>query len=338
MIRIGGFILTRPLRIFCAFIALFFLAGCAAQQSRPVILEDAERLNNEGVAAYQEANWYRAKQLFSKSLLLYQGIDNQEGILLTIINLIEVALSVSDFHTAEIYLSKASDMVQLPDLERYQNRVILLFSQYAIKKQQFDKAEQLLQNLLPEFKGVKPTSVPDSIQISAIANQTRMALLQHQDGELWIQRYASALKVAGIDSGSLKGLLFRYQATLLLREKKYQEAAKKLQLALDIYKANLVQPGIAATLSELGELYLQQGNWVKAKHFFTRANVVLRYIGNRDKIIENTEKLARIESQLGNVERSSMIQKWLLERKMRPVDKNRNYLPLIEGSDYLKPD
>ncbi len=323
------------MRCFHVIVLMLIVVGCAVQQPRPVIIEDAERFNNEGVKAFQEANWYLAKQLFSKSLLLYQGVDNQEGILLSYINLIEVALAAGDLQAADKYLGSASEIIQSKGLKHYQSRVRLLFSKLAIKKRHFDKAQQYLSVLLPEFEGVEPKSPPDLIQLSAIANQTRITFEQDLDTELWTQRYEQALKVAGVDSGAFQGLLLRFKAKLLVTEKKFQQAAEKLQQALAVYKASLVQHGIAASLSELGLLYFLEKDWSQAKHYLTRANVVLRYIGNRGKILENFEKLAIIESKLGHVERSHRIRKWLAERKQNQLKQEKKYLPLLEGKDYL---
>ncbi len=338
MIKINVFLPDISVSCLKIIFLTLILAGCAMQQSRPVIIEDAERLNNEGVRAFQEANWYRAKQLFSKSLLLYQGLDNQQGILLSYINLIEVALAAGDFQAAEKYLINVTEINQAEGLKRHRRRINLLFSKLAIKKKQFAKAQQFLSVLLPEFDGIKPKSAPDLIQLSAIANQTRLAFEQNHEAKLWTQRYERALKVVDVDAGAFQGLLLRFQAKLLLRENKFQQAAQKLQQALAVYKASLIQPGIAATLSDLGQLYLEQGDWLQAKHYFARANVVLRYIGKRDKIIINTEKLAIIESKLGHVERSNLIRRWLAERKENQLMQEKKYLPLLEGKDFLRSD
>ncbi len=336
MIKINVLLSALSMPRLYVIVLMLFVVGCAVQQPRPVIFEDAERLDNEGVRAFQEADWYRAKQLFSKSLLLYQGLDNQERILFSYINLIEVALAAGDLQTADKYLTSAAEMTQTEALKRHQARIKLLFSKFAIMKRQFTKAKQFLLVLLPEFDGVEPKSTPDLIQLSAIANQARVAIGQDLDAELWTQRYEQALKNANVDSGAFQGLLLRFKAKILLRDNKYQQAAEKLQQALAVYKASLVQHGIAVSLSDLGQLYFQLGDWSKAKRYLIRANMVLRYIGNRDKIIKNTEKLAIIESELGHVERSHRIRKWLATRKKNQLAQEKKYLPLLEGKDFLQ--
>ncbi len=338
MIKIKVFLPDLSVRGFLLVVLMLVLGGCSVQPSRPIIINDAERLSNEGVRAFQEADWYRAQQLFSRSLLLYQGTDNQLGILLSYINLIEVALAAGDFQTTEKNLIIAAEMTRSDELKVYQNRVRLLFSKFAIKTRQFSKAQQFLSVLLPEFNGSEIKSAPDLIQLSAIANRTHVAFEQNLDAELWTKRYEYALKVTDVDTRAYQGLLLRFQAKLLLRENNFQQAAVKLQQALAIYKASLVQHGIAASLSELAQLYFQQGDWLQAKHYLRRANGVLRYIGNRDKIIKNTEKLAFIESKLGHVEHSRRIRKWLVERKKNQSKQEKKYLPLLEGKDYLSFD
>lgn len=326
--------MTNP-RLFLCQISFAILVGCAGHHPKPTLLKDAEKYNNEGVQAFLAAHRQRAERLFGRALRLYQSIDDQQGILRTYINLIEVALSARDFQTAQKYLARASRMVQSGELKIYQNRIRLLSSQLAMQLHRFSEAEQLLQPLLPEFSRTHTDSVPDPVQLAAIANRTRIAFAQQLNAALWTQRYADALTVTKSEAPDLEGRLLRFQAALLQQESRYEEAANKLKQALVRYKAALLQSGIAATLSELGQLYLQQRRWQQAQHYLYRAVTVLGYRGDLDRIINNTEMLAQTEAELGNTERSRRIREWLATIKKEASEKRGYFTPIPANPDFL---
>ena len=185
--------------------------------SDSIIVANAKNYTNEGIQAYQNADWYRAQQLFLKAKLLYQSVDDQQGILSSYTNLIEVALSTKDFKSAQNYLTLASEMIIAPELNHFKNRINLLYSHLFILNKQYARAEQQLQSLLPKFLGNEVESTTDDIQIAAIANRTKLAFLQEQEQELWTQRYAKILSRDGSATPSMRARLLRFQALYLVK-------------------------------------------------------------------------------------------------------------------------
>ena len=94
------------------------LAGCGGNPvSQSTILEDADRYTYDGVDAFAEADWVRAKFLFTRALSLYQGMDDQKGTLNSYLNLAEVALSTRDYHAALNHLHRADTSAQMASLQ-----------------------------------------------------------------------------------------------------------------------------------------------------------------------------------------------------------------------------
>lgn len=282
---------------------LLILVGCGGNSAtKPTVFLDAESHTDTGMQAFVEGNWGRAKWSFNRALSLYQGIDDQLGVLSSHINLAEVALSLHDSVTVNNNLSRASNIANI-SLQQYQTRITLLYAINALQQKKISLAKRLLQPLLPEFNENTLPSIPDIIQITAIANRAKIAFIQNQNEILWIQRYANGLKLLAENNYGLEARLLRFQSILLQREGKNEESESNLQQALSKYKKNIFRPGIAETLFELGKLYITENRWQDALHYLNRSINVFRYLGNDAKVIEAKEKLANVTMKLSNLER-----------------------------------
>ncbi len=310
--------MNSPGLISCMILCNIILASCSSNPpTQRNVTVNAESYVNDGVNAFAQADWDRAKWFFNKALAFYQSIDDQQGVLFSHINLAEVALSTKDFQTTQTHLNLASASIQIASLQPYRRRITLLSAQSAIKQQNFIHAETVLQSLLPEFKEQTPIKPSDIIQLAAIANRTKIAFLQKQDESIWTQRYANAMAQSANKSPDLENRLLRFQADLLQQQQHFQDAESLLQRALSGYKTTLSRSGIAATLAELGQLSMSQSLWQDAKNYLIRSNKVFHYIGNLDKVIQNTEHLIKVEASLGNLERSNSLIEWLANLQKR---------------------
>ncbi|RLA23683.1 MAG: hypothetical protein DRQ62_05965 [Gammaproteobacteria bacterium] len=303
------------IRTYLLLLALL-LSACAGDAiTRPAAIQEAESDTNNGLQAFSDADWHSAQRFFSRALSLYQGIDNQQGVLYSHINLAEVGLSAGDYPAAQIHLKRAGDIAKLPAFQEYQPRISLLLAQRAIRQQDYVQAEKILQPLLPEFNELTPVNTPDTIQLTAIASRTTIAFAQQQHESKWTQRYARALSLSGNSSLALQSRLLRFQADLLQREQHYKDAESLLQRALTGYKSVPLRSGIAATLAQLGCLSMTQSHWQDAQDYFIRAIQVFRYLGDQVSVMHNTQHLATVELELGNLERSNSLTEWLIERQ-----------------------
>jgi tetratricopeptide (TPR) repeat protein len=266
--------------------------------SKPAVVLDAENYTNEGMQAFAESNWQRAQRLFAKALLLYQGIDDQQGVLQSHINLAEVALSVRDYQASQRHLDQATNIIRTKSLSPYQQRIALLYALQALQQNQIVQAEHLLLSLLPVFHNSTPVTIPDAIQMSAIANRTKIAFMNNQDEALWVLRYDKALKISDSKDYDLEARLLRFQSSLLQRQGDYDASEAKLQLALSIYKNNFSRTGIAVTLFELGLHYMHQAQWQNAQDYFNRSITVYQYLRDIDKVTQVTQSLEKVKLEL----------------------------------------
>jgi tetratricopeptide (TPR) repeat protein len=277
----------------------FGLMSCGGHTaSKPAVVLDAENYTNEGMQAFAESNWQQAQRLFAKALSLYQGIDDQQGELQSHINLTEVALSVRDYQASQRHLDQATAIIRTKSLSPYQPRIALLYALQALQQKHIVQAEHLLLSLLPVFHNSTPVTIPDAIQMSAIANRTKIAFMNNQDEALWVLRYAKALKIYDIKDYDLEARLLRFQSSLLQRQGDYDASEAKLQQALSIYKNNFSRTGIAVTLFELGLNYMHQAQWQNAQDYFNRSITVYQYLRDIDKVTQVTESLEKVKLEL----------------------------------------
>ena len=285
--------------IVCLLCLNFGLMSCGGQTaSKPAVVLDAENYTNEGMQAFAESNWQRAQRSFTRALSLYQGIDDQRGVLESSINLAEVALSVRDYQASQRHLDQATAIIRTKSLSPYQQHIALLYALQALQQKHLVQAEHLLLSLLPVFHNSTPVTIPDTIQMSAIANRTKIAFMNNQNEALWVLRYAEALKISGIKDYDLEARLLRFQSSLLQRQGDYDASEAKLQQALSIYKNNFSRTGIAVTLFELGLLYRHQAQWQNAQDYFNRSIAVYQYLKDSDKVTQVTESLEKVKLEL----------------------------------------
>lgn len=283
----------------CLLLCLLILAACAGKTDTQLsIIVNAENYINDGVQAYTDADWQRAHTLFTQALIFYQGIDGQQGILLSHINLAEVALMMHDYPATEKHLSVARIIADKSQQSDIQSRISLLYAQNALKQNQLALAKTHLQALLPEFNDQTLVGTASHLQLAACADRTRIAFAENSDASLWTQRYANALMRSGVNNLNLEPRLLRFQAALLQQQEDYDAAESKLQQALVEYKNNLSRPGIAITLSELGQLSIAQEQWQNAKEYTERAVTVFRHLDNTDRVAQLNKTLKNIDMKI----------------------------------------
>lgn len=271
-----------------------FLGACATSiDTRPSIILDAEAYTSEGFHEFTENQWSRAQNSFSKALMLYQSVDNQQGVILMHINLAEVALALDDSAVCQNHLDEAINKVNHATLADLQSRIIFLYARNALKQNRSTEAESLLQRLLPEFDQQTPVDKPSDLQLAAIASRTRLAFVQEQDEWLWTQRYANALDKSASKNPAFQARLLRFQARWLQDHGQYRQADKKLQQALIDYKSIAFRPGIAITLAELGGLAIEENRREDAQDYYSRSIAVYVYLNNFRKVAELTENFAK---------------------------------------------
>lgn len=293
------------------------LSGCGGGTvtTKPLEIEDAENYTNDGLQAFSVSRWDSAQRLFARALSLYEGVDDQQGVLLSRINLAEVTLALHNYPASLRYLDLAADNIKQSSLVKHQSRITLLYARIALQQQKVIQAERILQSLLPEFDGLMPMTPSETIHMTAIAVRTKIAFVQKKDEVLWTNRYAETLELSKAHSIDLNCSLLRFQSDLLQRQNKYTQAESKLLQALTGYKTISNRPGIAGTLLQIGQLNMVQGHWQVARNYFDRSVSVFRYLKDLGKVIQITENLIKVEMKLGGIERVKILNQALISMK-----------------------
>ncbi len=310
--------MINPRYILIVSLLASIVTACGSQTlSKPLPLLDAESYTAEGLQAYAAGDWTTAHWLFSRALSLFQGIDDQSGVLHSHINLVELALAKRDYETARKHLERADEIVKQAPVHQFQSRISLLYVQLALGLNQVTQAESQLQSLLPEFNLDKPITMPDQIQLTAIANRTKIAAIQKRDEQLWIQRYANALKLSGNKDSIQASRLLRFQSGWLQQHGDFKASETKLLQALAGYKNNHARSGIAVTLSELGQLKMAQSQWQAAAAYLNRSLAVYLGLRDVDMVIQVAEKKLKVLIALGKTDRSKVLKLWITDLKRK---------------------
>ncbi|MEE8343555.1 MAG: hypothetical protein V3R51_07095, partial [Gammaproteobacteria bacterium] len=306
--------------------ALLLLAsfpGCVrAPSKQPYMIAQAEQYQRRGVNAFEQGDYITAKSMFENALRMYESVDNASGIVRTNINLVETAIRTREYEEATLYLREARDIASRNRLAAYQARAILLESTIALLTVDPERAQQLLEPLLPQFRGDTVPGNPDEITLSAIANRTWIAF-ERQSGQpdLWVRRFTNALGTARPKDPNLQGRLLRFQAQLAGRNGDFDHAHELLNQALANYKATLSQPGISVTLLDSGRLYVKQSRWVEAREDLQRGTSVRIQSSDKKGAADGLEMLAEVERKLGNPSVAVSLEQWVaVIRQDGPVD------------------
>jgi len=270
--------MTRLLTI----LLLLGLSSCTnSHRSDPPLLTQANNDTVDAIQAFNHANWERAQRLFKQALRQYQSIDDLSGILQSYINLVELNLSQQHDVQALDYLNKARMIADDPTLFHYRSRLTYLYARCALQQKQLAKARILLQGLLPDFKQNVASSKLTYIQLSALVSRVKLAFILNQDRVIWVGRLNNALQKA--ENMPYLARLLRFQAILQVEQHQVNQAEQSLQQALKWYKQNLHRFGMAMTLYELGQLYLNHLDKPKAKSYLVRSLNIFHALGDKPR-------------------------------------------------------
>lgn len=299
------------------------IGGCIQSPGKhPPLITQAEQYQRRGMNAFKQGDYLTAKSMFEYANRLYESIDDTDGTVRININLAETAIRTHDLTAAKIHLQQARDIAAGNHLAGYQSRVTLLESTLALLMGEPGQAQDLIEPLLPQFHDEEVSGNLDDITLSAIANRTRIAFERNSGhSEIWVRRFANALRAARNNDPVLTGRLLRFQAQLAEQGKDYDRAHELLDDALVNYKAALSQPGISATLLQSGRLYAKQGHWLQARKDLQRGTAIrIRMLDSRGAM-QGLETLVGVETELGNRELANSLKQWItLIRQDSPVD------------------
>ena len=243
---------------------LLLLGACVSSPDaqQPQSLRDAQNLLSQGVEQYQASQYLAAQQLFEQALAQYRLLDNPEGIVASTINIARVLHTGGKHARAQQWLQQARKLNELyqPNNQRQLSEHIeLLQAAVEIENHRLNDAAARLEQLIE-------TMGDADIRLGALQLRTRIAQLQNNAFNNWLQRYAGAVNTAG-DSAHLARLV-RFQAHAAPG---VDEQDRLFALALERYRQQANRPGIAATLTEWAQQEIIGRQYLTAENKLLRA-------------------------------------------------------------------
>jgi tetratricopeptide (TPR) repeat protein len=282
---------------------LFFcalLAGCAGGAPRPPeALATAAEFEQRGSAMYDAGDYAGAVLQFERAFGQYGRLDRREAMLRNRIYAAQSALLINDLPRARSALDGLAELIDHPWIEheatdggetrRQRYRLRLLQSEYLIRSRQYTEAMGPLADI------IDADDAPPEIRGSALINRARIAAATDAaDRDLWLQRAQSS-----ITAGLNQSRLLRLQASALSADGGHDRAEALLLRALENYRRVLFQPGIAATLGELGRLMEARHAPAEARFYFRRALALRLQLKDIPSAIELARRLQELETRAG---------------------------------------
>jgi len=280
---------------------LFACASSEQRQPRPELIEQADKTISSGVFSYNQADYVRAEELFTKALYLYRGIDNPEGIASSCINLARTTLSRGDTEAARQWIDSAKRVIETGGTDRLNNHVIIVSSSIAIETGEYDAAKSLLAPLLDEAD--KTIDLPT--RLAALQNRTRIAFAENSEAAMWTERYA---KLITLDETLHQARLARFRAALASDD---AGSDAQFSTALAIYRSQAHRPGIAATLSEWAQRDIGHQRYDSAKNKLGRALFIRAQLMDRVNCREILVELQRVYSDTNSADRLAATRNWI---------------------------
>lgn len=263
-------------------LGVLLIAACSSGPSdtRPIVLQDSERLLTLGVAAHANSEYAIASDYFNRALAHYRSVDHRPGILLSHLNLTETALAVGQLETAQRHLSEARKLaIELNDAGSLK-RLQLLEASLRWREGNDGEANALLEGLL---LGQEETI--DAMGMAALIQRTRIAQDSlDSDPETfshWLEQLRQGLAHYPASGPLEQARLQRFEAQQMARQGRSQEAQQELEQALANYRERALRPAIAATLEELAMLHWQQRALTDAESALQRALYVRVWMMDR---------------------------------------------------------
>lgn len=270
------------------------LSACATNPDlRPDPYLKSELLMQQGLRAYEHDNFSEAQRKFSDALTLYRSFDNDKGIALSQSNLVETALAVSDFASAEAYLKKLKQQSAANALDmQLKRKVSLLEVKLQFEQENYPAALASLQPLLAELDG--QTTYNDA-QLNLLAMQAKLeVLISPLTKSAALSKIEAAVAQISPQSPHYQALLKRILAVVAFKRGNYQTATTLLTEALAYYKEQANRRSIASCLEELASVEIAHRQNAAAREYLNRALLIQQWLKNDYKSGKIKEQLAAI--------------------------------------------
>jgi tetratricopeptide (TPR) repeat protein len=261
---------------------------------RPHAVIQSENFMQQGIKAFQQDNFLQAINSFNKALVLYQSIDEQNGILLARINLIESALAISRFDLAEQNFALIGNTERLPPA--LSSKIILLKAHELFLQEHYHDALKTLDPLLAQLPDTYKE--PDSGQINLLLTKTKFAIFAHSaDANSWFKRLDAVMAENSTINLKQKALFKRLSAHITQQKNNQEQAITLMQQAIDLYKSKANRRAIATCLQEIAQFYYTRQNYIAAHESLNRSLLIRKWLKDTYKTTVLDQQLQLLDSE-----------------------------------------
>lgn len=261
--------------LFCFFIAGISLTGISAcsggptEMPAPKSITSPAQLLDQGIQKYNDNDYQLAITYFEKSLLQYRSIDSATGIAQSSLNMAKALMAINNDQLAAEFLLKADTVIQQENISHLTEHLQLLKSSLAIREADYDNALQELETVL--------NSSNTTTRLAALKNRTKIAFINHDDKQTWLNNYKSLQQKTPASTRSHQARILRFETELTKDAAKQTDYLKK---SLDISREIANRPAIAATLSQWAAIDIEAGKNDAAEDKFLRALFIRHQLGD----------------------------------------------------------
>ncbi len=275
---------------------LVILLGCSGSRVLPERKAKAFELGQKGSEYLINADFYKALDVFHRSLMINEGIDNREGIAADLNNMGTVYYYMKDLDRAAQYfeealkineescdlLGRAASLSNIGNVSLARGHV-----KEAVKK--FEEALRL-----DERSGNREGA-------AVRLNNLGLAYNSAGNRDKALRLYQKALSINERE-GNTRGM-----ANNLSNMGRVYEAGGELRPAIEYYMMALridkeieCRPGIGMDLYNIGHVYESMGKLKKALNFYERGRKVDDKLEIRGRVDKNLEGVERVKRAMGN--------------------------------------
>ncbi len=293
--------------------ALLGACGGTPPQKLPEPLQSAADAETRGIVAYRAGRYPTSIKHFSTALKYYKSIDHPSGQARAYINLAQSALAINQLELVRRQIDQLEELINYANLKTYSSRLLLLKSTYLTRLQAYQQAIEITDRII-DSADIETGTQNGNLKTAALINRAILAV--KTDDPQSKARILETRRLLDKDTEKSAYIrLLRLEGELELAQKNHTAAEQLLKNALSGYRETLYQPGIAASLADLGELKLATGEPAIADIYLKRALDIRLIIGDRYTAETLLNRLYLLEQSRNNVETAEKYQRQL--KKLR---------------------
>jgi len=296
----------------------------------------AEMLFSGGVKLYQFSDYESAGKMFFKAEKLFEKLKMQKRAIQmrgnqAVIN----ELTGNYFKAVETYLSILSYYQQISDtlaIKKVYNNLAILYEEMEFPQKALSFHRQALK------LGVL---LNDSMTIAKTSNNIGvlyMELLHNNDSAMfYFQKALPIFENSQKTNNNNLATLYLNMAYVNTGKKNYEYAIKELDKALKISKNNNDKSSEARVLRAYGNLFIDRGEYNKAKKYFEESSELFSVTEEKLKVIESYYQLFRVHNLLGQTNLAvEYVDKYIQMKDSLLSEKNRKLVVQLESKYQLQ--